>query len=190
MEYTIGIGIIIGLIIFSTNWIYSSNYFSKSQKNVLIMLLIFAPAQWILAIIFWLWNKHCENEIGFSIDKTEKQINDLKILNSKSVLTDDEFRSKSKEVLEKLKTKKVKNSEEYKSLAKLKFDGILSESEFYNKTKLLEARSNEQNSTHSFFENSLNSHKKEYYDFSVSNKQIMFITIIGILVVISLLIFS
>jgi len=137
MDQKIGIGIIVGLTFASTSFIWTSAYFTKTQKIVLGILLLFPPAQWVLAIFLGLWNKSNNSTVGFSEDKANKQINELGDLKLKKVLTEKEYKSKIKLIIEKEQVKLFLKSSEYKSLKDLKDNGILTKQEFEEKSELL-----------------------------------------------------
>ena len=137
MENNTGIGILVALTFTSTVFVINTEYYTKNQKVILYLLFLFPPAQWILGTILLLWNKQNTNTIGFSVDKSNKQIDELKKLRTKGVLTEDEYESKVKIIIEKQELDNFTKSAEYKSLEKLKDSGILTKNEFKEKSELL-----------------------------------------------------
>ena len=74
MDKNIGIGVIIGLLTFSSIYVWQSKNFSKTQKIILLISVVFAPLQWIGILIFSLYNKvNLENSPErISENKTEE----------------------------------------------------------------------------------------------------------------------
>ena len=140
MDKNIGVGIIVGLTLFSTIFILKSNYFSKTQKIILGILLVFPPAQWLLAIILGVWNKKTESTIGFKIDNAEKNNIELEKLRNLGVLSEQEYNDKKEKVLLIKSNELFLNSEEYNSLQKLKQNNILTQEEFEQKAELLRSK--------------------------------------------------
>lgn len=140
MEKIIGIGVLIALTFTSTVYILSSDYFTKSQKAILGILFVFPPAQWILAIILVIWNKNSNLSIGFNTDKSDNQIDELRKLRDKNILTKEEYETKVNKIIEREQTESFKKSNDYKTLEKLKNNGILTEEEFEDKSEILKNR--------------------------------------------------
>ena len=72
--------ILVGLVVGATTAILlaivKSNAFNQWQKIVLGILIIFPPAQWVLAIIFYLSNNYVENNPKIK-SNVNKFINDF-----------------------------------------------------------------------------------------------------------------
>lgn len=55
------VGLIVGAVLVSTFTILKSKYFLGWQKFILGILIVFPPAQWILAVVFYLSNNFVDN---------------------------------------------------------------------------------------------------------------------------------
>ena len=53
-----GVAIIIGLALALTIFFTNSDHFTKTQKIILAVLILFPPAQIVFALIFYLFNKY------------------------------------------------------------------------------------------------------------------------------------
>lgn len=137
MNDKIGVAFLVGLVFMTTIHIIKSDYFTKTQKNILGILIIFPPAQWILALIIGIWNKQTEATIGFKIDSVNKNNNELQKLKKLGVLTEQEYNEKAKKVLQMKSDELFLKSEQYNSLKKLKKKNILTQEEFEQKTEIL-----------------------------------------------------
>lgn len=97
MEHNIGVGAIVGLVIATSIYIFQSNNFNKKQKTVLLLFIIFPPAQWILALIMLIYNK---NKDTFKVSdlKSENisEYKQLENLHKSGILTNKEFEEKVK----------------------------------------------------------------------------------------------
>ncbi len=137
MEKNIVVGIFVGLTFASTISIIESTYFTKNQKIFLGILVVFPPAQWILALVIGIWNKQTESTIGFKIDNANKNNIELEKLKKLGVLSEKEYLEKKDKVLNLKINELFLKSEEYLSLKKLKKNNILTQAEFEEKSKLL-----------------------------------------------------
>lgn len=146
MDENIAVGILVGLSIGITAYIWNSDWFTKSQKYILLILILFPPLQWGTAIILFVFNsQRFKNTKEY---KEESKINSstasLKELRDKGILTDDEYKTK----IQKLETEKteqdLRNSIEYKQLKNLLDSGILTNEEFDNKLNLLSSISDKE----------------------------------------------
>lgn len=149
MEKNIGVGIIVGLVITSSFYIWNSKNFSKQQKIFLLICFIFPPAQWIFILIILAYNTYRRNNTEERIaekrsEKTsinlDSSILDLEELKSKGILNEDEYTEKIKKINFQKSQQKIKSSTEYIQLKKLFENGILSKDEFDNKIKLLNTK--------------------------------------------------
>ena len=142
MEHNIGVGAIVGLATASSFYIYKSEKFSSIQKTILLICVIFPPAQWLGILIVLAYNNFIENNSVEKIAeiKNENKINtlnsqveSLKDLKEKGILTNKEYNQK----VEKLEAEKaeqdLKNSTEYKQLKSLFDSGVLTKEEFESK---------------------------------------------------------
>lgn len=97
MEHNIGVGAIVGLVIATSIYIFQSDNFNKKQKTVLLLFIIFPPAQWILALIMLIYNK---NKDTFKVSglKSENisEYKQLENLYKSGILTNKEFDEKVK----------------------------------------------------------------------------------------------
>ena len=142
MEHNIGVGLIVGLVTASSFYIYRSEKFSSVQKTILLICVIFPPAQWLGILIVLAYNNYIENN---SVEKVAErrnenkintinsQVKSLKDLKEKGILTNEEYNQK----VEKLEAEKaehnLKNSTEYKQLKSLLDSGVLTKEEFESK---------------------------------------------------------
>lgn len=56
MDESVGVGLIVGLAIGVTTYLWNSVYFTKVQKYVLLAFIVFPPLQWTTAIILFIYN--------------------------------------------------------------------------------------------------------------------------------------
>lgn len=61
MDNRIGIGMLVGLATFSSIYIWNSKNFSKTQKVILLLCIVFPPLQWGLMGIIYVYNKYVYN---------------------------------------------------------------------------------------------------------------------------------
>lgn len=137
MDERILIGAIVGLGTVSSIYIWKSENFSRAQKVILLVCILFLPLQWILAIVMYFYNKNRNSLTSFKQEKSIKNLNELEFLKSTGILSEKEFKEKTEEVKTNLETANLKETEEYKSLHKLNKSGVLSDEEFNNKVQLL-----------------------------------------------------
>jgi|688.fasta_scaffold33181_5 uncharacterized membrane protein YhaH (DUF805 family) len=158
MDKRILIGIIVGLTIASTSFVWKSDKFTKFMKIILTVFTLFPPLQWFIIVLILIFknfdsfNSYSKNKI-----KTSKaSISDLIDLKNKGLISEVEFKQK----VEKLEADKIdvklEQSIEYKKLKSLLDSGLLTELEFKSKTKLLKDIYNYEK------EYSLNKPKKNY----------------------------
>lgn len=146
MEHNIGVGAIIGLVTASSFYIYNSNKFNNTQKTILLVCILFPPAQWLGILIVSAYNSYIENN---SVEKvTERkveqkantlnsQIKNLKDLKEKGILTEEEYNQKTNKIDSEKKEENLKNSQEYKQLKSLLDSRILTKEEFEDKLIVL-----------------------------------------------------
>jgi|GEM_PF-3467896 len=144
MDTGIGVGLIIVAVTGSSIYIWNSNYFSHTQKVVLLFCFLFPPAQWVLGIIIGLWNKYNNSTIGFKIDSAKKRTRELKKLKKFGVISEQEYKEKSDRIISVKQDELFLKSEEYKSLKRLKDNDILTQREFEEKYKILKNKILEQ----------------------------------------------
>ncbi|WP_269235675.1 WG repeat-containing protein [Flavobacterium flavigenum] len=143
MDKGVGVSILVGLTIASSIYVWEHKYFSKLEKTVLLLCIVFPPAQWlgILGILIY-YNYKVKNSPAIVKErnaktKLETSINNLTDLRNKEILTDEEYNQK----VAKIKTEKaqqdIQNSKEYKQLKSLLDSGILTNEEFESKITLV-----------------------------------------------------
>lgn len=146
MDDNIVVGILVGLAVGTSLYVWNSDSFTKPQKIGLICCIIFPPLQWVLILLVLAYNKHqSENTVEAKIIKQNVESkqnldstkNNLKELKEKGIITEEEFNSK----VEKIESQKtefdIKNSTEYKQLKSLLVSGILTREEFETKISLI-----------------------------------------------------
>lgn len=146
MEHNIGIGVIIGLLTASSIYVWQSKNFTKTQKTILLICIVFAPLQWLGIIVFSIYNKiQLENtperiaekkteEVKSKLNSTIENLKDLK---QKGILSEEEFNTKVDKIEAEKSEQNLKNSTEYKQLKNLLDSGILTKEEFENKSSML-----------------------------------------------------
>mgnify|MGYP003607722663 CR=1 FL=1 len=142
MEHNIGVGAIVGLATASSFYIYKSEKFSSIQKTILLICVIFPPAQWLGILIVLAYNNFIENNSVEKIAeiKNENKINtlnsqveSLKDLKEKGILTNEEYNQKVEKIEAEKAEQDLKNSTEYKQLKSLLDSGVLTKEEFESK---------------------------------------------------------
>ncbi|OBX18064.1 MULTISPECIES: SHOCT domain-containing protein [Bizionia] len=142
MDERILIGAIVGLGTVSSIYIWKSENFSKAQKTILLVCILFLPLQWVLAIIMHFYNKKSDFIIGYKQNNNIKSIDKLKQLKDAEILSEEEYEDKIKTIENENKLYDVKKTNEYKSLINLNKQGILSNDEFDEKVELLKLNTN------------------------------------------------
>ena len=142
MEHNIGVGAIVGLATASSFYIYKSEKLSSVQKTILLICVIFPPAQWLGILIVLAYNNFIENNSVEKIAeiKNENKINtlnsqveSLKDLKEKGILTNEEYNQKVEKIEAEKAEQDLKNSTEYKQLKSLLDSGVLTKEEFESK---------------------------------------------------------
>lgn len=146
MEHNIVVGAIIGLVTASSFYIYNSNKFNSLQKTILLVCILFPPAQWLGILIVLAYNNYIENNSVEKVTerKTEQktnilssQVESLKDLKEKGILTEEEYSQKVSRIEQEKKEENLKNSQEYKQLKSLFESGVLTKEEFESKLIVL-----------------------------------------------------
>lgn len=146
MENSIGVGIIVGLTIGTSLFVYNSDRFNKIQKTFLLICIVFPPLQWISILVILGYNSY-KKETSFTVREAksinkkssgyEEKIESLKDLKQRGIVTEEEYNIKT----EKLKNLKfdsqLKLSEDYKKLKSLYNEGILTNEEFERKLDII-----------------------------------------------------
>ena len=142
MEHNIGVGAIVGLATASSFYIYKSEKFSSIQKTILIICVIFPPAQWLGILIVLAYNNYIENNSvekiaerrnENKINTLNSQVESLKDLKEKGILTNEEYNQKVEKIEAEKAEQDLKNSTEYKQLKSLLDSGVLTKEEFESK---------------------------------------------------------
>lgn len=148
-EFSIGIGLIIGLTIASTFFIYSSDFFNLTQKAYLYFCILFPPLQWISLIIISFYNAYqisispefLENEKRQNEKSNiKKQTENILDLRNKGLLTKEESTNKINALVNSNKMTELKLSEDYQKLKELFDNGILTKEEFNEKIDILKSK--------------------------------------------------
>jgi Short C-terminal domain len=147
MENNIGVGLIVGLTFASSIYVWNNEKFSSVQKTILLICIVFPPAQWIGILVVLAYNS---NKVNNSIEKiTERKVEQIKVnldnsisnladLKDKGILTELEYYEKVANIKTKKAQQDILNSTEYKQLKSLLDGGILTKEEFDNKIKLIQ----------------------------------------------------
>lgn len=150
-EISIGVGIIIGLTIASTYFVYSNDFFNQSQKTYFYFCILFPPLQWLSIIIVSFYNAYkisispefIENEKRQNEKRNIKKQTDIIIdLRNKGILTKEESNKKLISLRNSQKITEFKLTADYQKLKELYDNGILTETEFNDKINILKSKSN------------------------------------------------
>ena len=105
MEHSIGTGLIVGIVTASSLYVWNSESFTKPQKTALLICAIFPPAQWVGIIIMLLYNNYIESnsvekvterKVKQNTNTLNSQIENLKDLKEKGILTDKQLKKFNK----------------------------------------------------------------------------------------------
>lgn len=147
MENSIVVGLIVGLTFASSLYIWNNEKFSGVQKTILLICIVFPPAQWIGILLVLAYNSY---ELNNSIEKVQERkveqvkvnldnsISNLTDLKNKGILTELEYYEKVANIKTKKAQQGILNSTEYKQLKSLLDSGILTKEEFDSKVKLIQ----------------------------------------------------
>ena len=146
MEKSIGIGLIVGLTTASTIFIYKSVIFTRFQKVILLICILFPPLQWLLTLIILLINHYRSKNLPENIRKqkiqgdiniNESKLSTLQDLYDKGLLTDSEYIEKTS-ILQKAKFNlELEKSDDYIKLKSLLDEKLLTQDEFNDKAQAL-----------------------------------------------------
>ena len=146
MENNIGVGIVLGIALATSLYVWNSNDFSKTQKYILLLFILFPPLQWVSILIVLAYNKY-QTEKTVQVNTISQNIeskktldiakNNLIELKEKGIITEKELNSKVKQIENQKKEFDIKNSTEYKQLKSLLDSGVLSEQEFESKINFI-----------------------------------------------------
>jgi hypothetical protein len=141
------IGGITGLLISTSLYVWNSNNFTKEQRILLLICVVFPPAQWVGIIIVLIYNnnklentheKLSEKKVTEKKIKLNSTIDNLLELKEKGILTIDEYNEKVDKIESQKIEVEIENSSEYKQLKNLFENNILTLDEFEIKIKLLQ----------------------------------------------------
>jgi len=144
MDKNIGIGMLTGLLIATTIFVYETKKFNKIQKGILYLCALFPPAQWLLIIIFLVINysvnenskeRKQEKEVEKESTNNKDRLKTLADLHNQGILTNNEYYEKSTKLKSEQLQTELKLTPEYKKLKSLLDDGILTKEEFEKKIK-------------------------------------------------------
>lgn len=149
MNENIGVGLVVGLAIGITTYIWNSDCFTKFQKYVLLLFILFPPLQWISAIILFFYNYHQfkkskEYKKEVTNHNEEKKIDNSKInlqeLKNSGLITEEEFKEKVEKINSQKTILTILKSKEYSQLKALLDSNILTKEEFENKISILKGK--------------------------------------------------
>jgi hypothetical protein len=138
MDKSIGVGLIVGLTFASSVYVWNNEKFNSIQKTILLICVVFPPAQWLGILVVIAYNNY---KVNNSIEKvTERKVEQVKInldnsisslkdLKDKGILTDEEYETK---------VAKINAEKDEQSLKSLLDSGILTKEEFESKIKLIQ----------------------------------------------------
>lgn len=150
MDKNIGVGLIIGLVSASSLFVYNSDRFTKLQKTILLIALIFPPAQWLGIIGVLLYNNYRDQtpnetsqfrKTNNTITNNETQIEKLSELKNNGILSEEEYIEKVNRINNKKFEYELKLSEDYINLKSLYDNDVLTKEEFENKILVLKQKS-------------------------------------------------
>jgi len=158
MEERIVIGFIVSLVASTAFWVWSSDFFTKTQKILITISLILPPGALFVIILISIYNKIKKSTISGNTSAEDSNKNDfstltdlltkVKELHSKGVFSDSELAEKISEIEKQIRARerdkvlqnvelKVKLSEEYRALEMLRESRIIEAEEFDRKVKHL-----------------------------------------------------
>lgn len=146
MSTEIGVALIIGITIGTTSLIWKSESFTYSQKVFLSICFLFPPAQWVLAILLYLFNafktstsntSNSQNIVGKPKISINEQKQSLQILKDKGVLNETEYQEKIDIIDEQIIIEKIHKSSEYQNLKNVYESELLTKEQFDEKTNKL-----------------------------------------------------
>jgi hypothetical protein len=147
MDKSIGIGSIVGLTFASSLYVWNNEKFSGVQKTILLICIVFPPAQWLGILVVLAYNNY---KVNNSVEKVQERkveqvkvnldnsISNLTNLKDKGILTDEEYKTKVAKINVEKDEQSLKNSLEYKQLKSLLGSGVLTKVEFDSKVKLIQ----------------------------------------------------
>jgi hypothetical protein len=145
MEKNIGVGLIIGLVAATSLYVWNSENFTKTQKTILLVFILFPPLQWISILIVLLYNNQQSTFNSFNRERvaspkkesSDSLIENLQRLKESGIITTEEYDSKLKQIIDKDFDQNVKNSTEYLQLKKLYDTGVFNKVEFESKVEII-----------------------------------------------------
>jgi hypothetical protein len=158
MNERIVIGLISGLVVSVGAWVWHSDFFTKTQKIIIIISLLFPPGALAVIILISIYNNVTKpnraapnptvTQPTKDLSVLEESLVKVKELHEKGIFTDSELNEKTSELEKKIQTikeakihqsleSKVKESEEYKALVVLRSSQVIDGEEFDRKVKKL-----------------------------------------------------
>lgn len=147
MENNILVGLLVGLFIGTSIYVWNSESFTKLQKIILLCCVLFPPLHLIgiLAVLFYnnykinnSVEKVAERKVEQVKNNLNSSISNLTDLKQKGILTEEEYKQKIKKLEAEKTEQNLKNSLEYKQLKSLLDSGILTKEEFESKLLKIE----------------------------------------------------
>jgi hypothetical protein len=170
MNERVVVGFMVGLVFSVGTWVWYSDFFTKAQKIIISISLLFPPGALAVILLISIYNKISESNIAAPRTAENRPIKDLKILEEslskikelhlKGIFSDSELNEKASELenqIQSIKEErvnqsfelKVKETEEYKALVVLRSSQVIDGEEFDKKVKkLVEQYSSEVSSPH------------------------------------------
>ena len=146
MNNNIGVGLVVGLTTASSIFIYKSQKFTRLQKLILLICILFPPIQWLLAVIILFINHYRfknlpenirQQRIQDKININESKLSTLQDLYDKGLITDSEYIEKTR-ILQKAKFNlELEKSDDYIKLKSLLDENLLTQEEFNDKVQSL-----------------------------------------------------
>jgi hypothetical protein len=157
MNERILIGLISGLVVSIGAWVWHSDFFTKTQKIIIFISLLFPPGALAVIILISIYNNVRPNKAAPNPTVTqptkdlsvlEESLGKIKELHEKGIFTDSELNEKTSELEKQIRSiqeekaqksfeSKVKESEEYRALLVLRSSQVISSEEFDKKVKKL-----------------------------------------------------
>lgn len=132
-------GCLVGLTFTIIIYVYNSKKLYRYQKVILYVSSVFPPAQWVMLIVFLVFNEGLrKNSKEYKEDaETKLKYKNLKDLHDVGILTEEEYKSKTEVLDIDLLDKYTKQTDEYIKLKSLHESGLLTQQEFDKKIQIL-----------------------------------------------------
>lgn len=148
MEINIVIGLLTGAVIGTTFYVYNSPIFTKQQKIIIFICIIFPPLHWLLIGVFAFYNKkkRAYQNTGISQKEVEKHqvkvnsaMSNLSDLKNAGILNAGEYNQKVEQLEVENSQMQLLKSPQYIQLQSLHKQGILSDVELQDKIEKLKS---------------------------------------------------